>query len=219
MSIMKKLFITAALIVSNLIFLSSLYAAETQLLEPGVYGYTGLGAGLATRVGGERAEEYTYQSDLALKQDAHSYFSLNLGLIWKRRNIPGWQSSFQISYRPFSFSIAGSGTKHSYGQRALSFDFLENYGFFNRWTPYVGLSISSFGLSFSDSSNTAAGTTMRQVAQIGFIGGWDIIAEPNSNWRFRTTFRWHPNISLTYDGKRVQFPNFEIEPIQVIYRF
>lgn len=220
---MKKILVSIIIVATLAVvtLAQSSQAAEIELLDQGIYGYVGLGVGIATRTGSTDSGEYTQDPSrkaLALGNDAQSYASLNVGMIWKRNNIPGWQSAFQISYRPLSFTKSSGGVTHRYGQRIISVDFIESYGYFNGWMPYVGLSLSSFALSFNDSSDGNSGES-GQVAQLGFVGGWDIVPKPTSRFRIRTNFRWHPSIKRDYQGARVVFPNFEVEPIQFIIRF
>ncbi len=204
--------------------LSSIAAAEgeSEPLEIGVYGYFGIGVGYGGNLGAA-SSEYINNNLPQHETSANPYASYNLGLIWKRKINPGWQSMFQAAYRPLSFSVSQNGINHDYSQQMLSFDFIESYAFIRGFSPYVGISWNLFELKFKETGSKNVDSVMNEVdkssSQVGFIGGWDLAKTPNSRWRFRTDFRWYSDISLSYQGQRVTFPNFEFQPIQVIVRF
>ena len=192
---------------------------DSEPLEIGVYGYLGIGVGYGDNLGAA-SSEYINNNFPQHKTSANPYASYNLGLIWKRKINPGWQSMFQAAYRPLSFSVSQKGINHDYSQQMLSFDFIESYAFIRGFSPYVGISLNFFELKFKETG--VDGTTNeadKSSSQVGFIGGWDLAKSPNSRWRFRTDFRWYPDTSLNYKGQRVTFSNFEFQPIQVIVRF
>lgn len=195
-------------------------AAEIQLLDQGVYPYIGFGAGAAL-ISGVATPSYTQPEErerLALGSATQTYASLAFGFVWKRTSSPGWHSMFQVSYRPLSFSVRDGDTTHNYRQNMASLDFLESYGFFNNWVPYIGISWNFYDLNFEDTSSDT-GAISQSTNRLGLVGGWDIMSNPNSKWRFRTNFRLHSEIPINYNGGRVGFPNFEIEPFNFIYRF
>ncbi|MCH9664324.1 MAG: hypothetical protein K0U41_00555 [Gammaproteobacteria bacterium] len=217
---LTKTSIALALVMALTGYSSMSQAAEIELLDRGVYPYLGFGGGLAL-LSGVATPSYTADEDLrplALGAATQAYYSVALGFVWKRGTSPGWQSMFQLSYRPLAFSTKSSGRTHNYKQNMLSLDFLESYGYFSSWVPYIGLSWNFYNLQFEDTGSDE-GATSESTSRLGIVGGWDILSNPDSHWRFRTNFRWHPEISLNYAGDKVSFPNFEIEPIQVIYRF
>lgn len=215
----KGISITLMLAISMLAYSGVSQAENLQLLDRGVYPYLGFGGGLAA-LSGVATPSYTEGSEsdqLALGSATQTYYSLALGFVWKRGNSPGWQSMFQLSHRPLSFSTKDGDISHDYKQNMLSLDFIESYGFFNSWVPYIGISWNFYNLEFKDSS--VGTSTSASPSRLGVMGGWDILTNPTSHWRFRTNFRWHPEVSLNYEGEKVGFPNFEIEPINFIYRF
>lgn len=196
------------------------HSDEIQLLDRGIYPYLGFGAGAAV-LSGVATPSYTQNEEregLALGSSTRAYASLAFGFVWKRNSSPGWQSMFQLSYRPISFSVKDGTTTHNYQQSMFSLDFLESYGFFNNWVPYIGITWNFYNLGFEDTSSDA-GSVSESLNRLGIVGGWDILSNPNSKWRFRTNFRLHSEIPINYDGARVGFPNFEIEPVNFIYRF
>ncbi|MBE8182281.1 MAG: hypothetical protein HAW61_02005 [Candidatus Portiera sp.] len=193
-------------------------AENIKLLDKGIYPYLGFGGGAAI-LSGVATPSYTAsaRNQLAISGEQQAYGTINFGFVWKRNTSPGWQSMFQISYRPLSFAVKDGATTHKYQQNMVSLDFLESYGFFNNWVPHIGISWNFYNLRFEDTS--VGESTSASTSRLGIVGGWDIMTNPNSHWRFRTNFRWHGNIPVNYEGEKVGFPNFEIEPINFIYRF
>lgn len=213
--------ILGALITSCTTFLSPGGAfANTEPLDIGVYGYLGLGIGYGDDLG-TPPSEYIKNNHPQLEIKPHPYVSYNLGFIWKRKINPGWQSMFQLSYRPLDFSVLSTNTRHIYNRRTLSLDFLESYGYINHFSPYIGISWSFFEVQFGEreDSQPNENRASKSFNTLGFIGGWDFLAGPSQRWRFRSNFRWYTDVSLNYQGQRVAFSNFEFEPIQVIFRF
>ena len=192
-------------------------ADEVPVLDKGIYGTIGFGAGLAALAAiteGSATKNLMYE----LGGAGQSFLSVSGGFLWKRTETVGWNSYLQFSYRPVSFSNQGD----EYTQNIFSVDFLQTYGYWSGWNPFVGFSWALYDLEFTGAAGRGIGTggVSGSDNQFGFVGGWDLMGTPASNWIFRTTFRWYPKIEITHSNQEtVTFPNFEIQPIEVIYRF
>ena len=195
---------------------------KNQPLELGYYAYGALGVSAAWQWGAPGSQYVDEETPyLDVMEDSFVFPEYSLGFIAKRKSTFGWRSMLQLSYRQMEEEAIAFGTSHSYERNAYSLDFLESYADFQGFVPYVGISWNWEGLKFSEFSE---GTGERQTEErnyhhFGLVGGWDILPRLDSRWFLRTNLRWYKDVSLSYQGRRVSFPNFEFNFLQFVWRF
>ena len=192
---------------------------KNQPLERGFYAYGGIGFSSAWQWGAPNSQYVEKQSPyLDVAENPFLFYEWTLGFIAKRKTNVGWRSMLQLAYRPMEKEARAFGTQHSYKRTAYSLDFLESYGDFHGFVPYVGVSWNIDRLEFM--TNEDGGERVREEHRhFGLVGGWDILPRLDSRWFLRTNLRWYAHTDLNYQGQRVSFPNFEFNFIQLILRF
>lgn len=121
-----------------------------------------------------------------------------------------------ISIRQNSSLISGYGYKQELNRSTITlegFKFLFDY---HGFVPFVGPSISYESLNFYENDAKFE----RKISEIkfkpGFTFGWDIRPNKIQSFYLRTNLRWHPNININIDSKRISFSQLEINFIELI---
>ena len=196
-------------------------AAENEPLDNGFYAYAGLGASVSMQLAAPSATYIEANApDLSASDETYLHTEWNLGFIWKRYPQAGRRSMLQLAYRPMQLRLVNGDRQHLYERSAYSLDFLESYAYARGFMPFIGVSINHDVLRFRSSGGPQAAQTFdRAYTHLGFVGGWDIAPSPRSKWLIRSTFRWYPGVGLRPDGGRIEFPNFEYNFFQFLFRF
>ncbi len=199
----------------------NLNGGSIEPLDIGYYTYGSVGLSFASQLGA-RSSEYVKNNAPALDvaTDPFVFPEWTLGFIAKRKIALGWRSMLQLAYREMEKEVSAQNIRHEYQRVAYSLDFLESFSYQQGFVPYVGISWNLEQLEFyPEIPAQEASPATRTYHHFGFVGGWDILPHPHSRWFIRSNFRWYPDTSLSYQGQRVSFPNFEISLIQLVVRF
>lgn len=194
--------------------------SKNEPLEKGYYAYAGVGFSGAWQWGSPSSQYIQEQTPyLDVAENPFLFFEYTLGFIAKRKTNAGWRSMLQLTYRPMEKKARAFDTQHSYRRAAYSIDFLESYADFHGFVPYAGISWNVDQLRFTTTENGDTDSATTEHRHFGLVGGWDILPQLRSRWFLRTNLRWYPHTDLRYKGQRVSFPNFELNFIQLIWRF
>lgn len=191
-------------------------------LEIGYYTYGAVGLSFASQLGAPGSQYVANNApSLDVATDHFVFPEWTLGFIAKRKITLGWRSMLQLAYRSMGKEVSDQNAGHKYQRVAYSLDFLESFKYERGFVPYVGISWNLEELEFYPNMKAQEEGTpeTHSYTHFGLVGGWDLLPDPNSRWFVRTNFRWYPDTSLSYQGQRVSFPNFEISLIQLVARF
>jgi len=203
----------------------NLNGRSSEPLEIGYYTYGAVGLSFASQLSAP-SSEYVENNAPSLDVATH-YFVFpewTLGFIAKRKITLGWRSMLQLAYRAMEKEVSDHNIMHKYQRVGYSLDFLESFSYQQGFVPYVGISWKLEQLEFYPEMTTQEERVTRRphthtYTHFGLVGGWDLLPHPNSRWFIRSNFRWYPDTSLSYQGQRVSFPNFEVGLIQLVARF
>ena len=206
------------------IFASLSFAYDTtknpsyNIIDSSFYPYIGLGPSSSWLVSGNGnylLKNYPY---LAKNVNSSVYPEFSLG--FELRDDFG-RNIFNLSYRKIKSSLKGYGTKAEYKRTSFALEYMHTLFNYQGFIPYIGPSLAFDKLNFKlvDKQKLIVNKSKNKVF-FGINTGWDIIPKKGANWFLRTNLRYYKSISLDLGkGRNVNFPNFEFNFIQFIYRF